>query len=107
MAHSVPATTARPALDDLQVLAPSFKRALLAQNKSPRTVEAYTEALRLFSEFLRQKRNPGTTVGDYARARRDLGRGPARALTRGQVLGGVTAVPSSSRIIAVRTSCFH
>ena len=45
----------------LQVLAESFKRSLLAENKSPRTVETYGEALRLFDGFLARTgmpRNP-------------------------------------------------
>ena len=39
-------------------LAPSFKRALLAQNLSPRTVQTYGEGLRLFTEYLRDQGMP-------------------------------------------------
>ena len=36
----------------LRVLGESFRRTLVAENKSPRTVETYGEALRLFDAFL-------------------------------------------------------
>ena len=44
--------------DGLAVLSASFKRTLLAENKSPRTVETYGEALRLFGGFLRERGLP-------------------------------------------------
>lgn len=40
------------------VLADSFKRALLAQNKSPRTIETYMEATKALGDFLRDRRVP-------------------------------------------------
>jgi hypothetical protein len=36
----------------IDVLRPSFQRSLLAQNKSPKTVKTYLEALDLFQRFL-------------------------------------------------------
>ena len=39
-------------------LAKSFQRSLVAANKSPNTVKAYTEAVRLFGEFLTAKGMP-------------------------------------------------
>ncbi len=39
-------------------LALSFKRSLLAANKSARTVETYMDAVRLFSEFLARRGMP-------------------------------------------------
>jgi site-specific recombinase XerD len=43
---------------DLPVLSRSFRRSLLAENKSPRTVETYGDALRLFDAFLAAKGMP-------------------------------------------------
>lgn len=40
------------------LLGQSFRRSLLAQNKSPRTVQTYLEAHRLFGEFLRDRGMP-------------------------------------------------
>jgi hypothetical protein len=37
--------------DDFQRLAISFKRAKLAENRSPRTIQSYLEALGLFSHI--------------------------------------------------------
>src|SRR5688572_10855778 len=37
---------------EYQQLAQSFRRSLLAENKAPRTVETYAEAIRLFGDFL-------------------------------------------------------
>lgn len=51
---------------DYAILARSFHRSLLAQNKSPRTVQSYGEAVRLFGEFLAAKGMP-TTVADIRR----------------------------------------
>src|SRR5207244_11627992 len=41
----------------------SFRRSLLAENKSPRTVETYGEALRLFDEFLARQGMPRQIAG--------------------------------------------
>ena len=51
MADPAPAVTATP-LGDLDALATSWRRALRAQNKSPRTIVGYLEGVRLFSEYL-------------------------------------------------------
>ena len=40
------------AVGDLSVLASSWRRALRAQNKSPRTVDGYLEGVRLFDDYL-------------------------------------------------------
>ncbi len=45
-------------IDGLAVLGESFRRTLLAENKSPRTIETYGEALRLFGLFLTDKGMP-------------------------------------------------
>ena len=37
---------------NLRALAPSFRRALLAANKAPRTIDSYMEAVTLFARFL-------------------------------------------------------
>lgn len=42
----------------VEVLRPSFQRSLLAQNKSPRTVKTYLEALSLFQGFLVEQGMP-------------------------------------------------
>ena len=44
-------------------LVTSFRRKLLAENKSPRTLQTYGEALRLFGEFLAEQGMPGTIAG--------------------------------------------
>ena len=44
--------------DGLAVLSQSFRRTLLAENKSPRTLETYGEALRRFGAFLRERGLP-------------------------------------------------
>lgn len=41
-----------------QILATSFRRALLAENKSPHTISAYLEAVRQLGEFLQAKGMP-------------------------------------------------
>src|SRR6266487_2724091 len=46
-----------PLGSDLRSLNASFRRSLRARNKSDRTVEAYTDAVRLFADFL--------AAGDY------------------------------------------
>ena len=43
--------TPSPPGPDLAALNASFRRTLRAQNKSDRTVEAYTDAVRLLTEF--------------------------------------------------------
>ncbi len=47
-----------PAFDGLGMLGESFRRSLRAENKSPRTIETYDEALRLFGNFLRERGMP-------------------------------------------------
>ncbi len=44
--------------DSYTLMAESFQLALQAQNKSPRTVQAYMESLRLFGGFLRERGMP-------------------------------------------------
>jgi site-specific recombinase XerD len=41
-------------------LVTSFRRKLLAENKSPRTLQTYGEALRLFGDYLAEQGMPGT-----------------------------------------------
>ncbi len=41
-----------PLIGSYGVLAESFRRSLLAENKAPRTVETYMDALRLFGDYL-------------------------------------------------------
>ncbi|MGD9890088.1 MAG: tyrosine-type recombinase/integrase [Dehalococcoidia bacterium] len=43
---------------EYQQLAQSFRRSLLAENKAPRTVETYAEAIRSFGDFLAQQGMP-------------------------------------------------
>jgi hypothetical protein len=43
---------------DLAALNASFRRTLRAQNKSDRTVEAYTDAVRLLAEFCASNGHP-------------------------------------------------
>jgi hypothetical protein len=45
---------------DLPTLNGSFRRTLRAEDKSERTVKSYTEAVRLFADFLAQRRHPLT-----------------------------------------------
>jgi site-specific recombinase XerD len=49
----------------IQELASSFQRSLLAQNKSPKTVKSYMEAVRLLDRYLNQQGMPNklTSVG--------------------------------------------
>lgn len=49
--------------DSYRLLAESFRRSLLAENKSPRTVETYGEALRLFGGFLVKQGMPTNVSG--------------------------------------------
>jgi len=53
-------------LGDYPILARSFTRSLLAQNKSPRTIQSYGEAVRLFGEYLAAQGMP-TNVADIHR----------------------------------------
>jgi hypothetical protein len=51
-------------VEDLSLLQSSFRRRLLALNKSPRTIETYLEACRLLLQHLeRQSTPPSTAVG--------------------------------------------
>lgn len=43
---------------NLAALNGSFRRTLRAEDKSERTVKSYTEAVRLFSDFLAERRRP-------------------------------------------------
>lgn len=43
---------------EYEVLAASFRRSLLAQNKAPKTVRAYIDAARLLLEYLRAQGMP-------------------------------------------------
>jgi len=45
-------------IDNVVNLAPSFRRALLAANKAPRTIDSYMEAVRLFARFLEARGMP-------------------------------------------------
>jgi hypothetical protein len=47
-----------PSGPDLAALSASFRRTLRAQNKSDRTVEAYTDAVRLLAEFCEANGHP-------------------------------------------------
>lgn len=49
-----------------RLLVQSFRRTLLAENKAPRTVQTYTEALRLFGEYLARQCMP-TEVANITR----------------------------------------
>ncbi|MBA2311245.1 MAG: phage integrase N-terminal SAM-like domain-containing protein, partial [Actinobacteria bacterium] len=48
----------KPDVDNVVNLAPSFRRALLAANKAPRTIDSYMEAVRLFARFLEARGMP-------------------------------------------------
>jgi site-specific recombinase XerD len=52
------ATTTTFGFNDLRALAPSFKRTLLAENKSPRTIHIYTAAVDRFIAFLLETSMP-------------------------------------------------
>ena len=65
------ATTASVFSPTLPVLAESFKRSLLAENKSPKAIKAYLEALRMFDGFLAAHSMPheaGTIKRDHVEA---------------------------------------
>jgi site-specific recombinase XerD len=51
-ALATPETSGQDVFSDLIVLAESFRRTLLAENKSPRTIQKYLEGTRLLREFL-------------------------------------------------------
>src|SRR2546426_12100032 len=53
-----PVNVQAPPLGSLAELTESFRRSLRAQNKSPRTVRVYTEALRLLTRHLDAKGMP-------------------------------------------------
>jgi site-specific recombinase XerD len=59
-------SSAAPSTDPLsesyRALVESFHRKLLAENKSPRTIQTYGEALRLFEEFLAGRGMPLTVA---------------------------------------------
>ncbi|CAN5737010.1 site-specific tyrosine recombinase XerD [soil metagenome] len=55
---------------DFRLLGESWRLALMAENKSPRTVETYLSSLRLFAEFLEKRRmpdNPADVTGEHVR----------------------------------------
>lgn len=52
------AVDSRPSPGSLRMLTDSFRRTLLAENKSPRTVKTYGEALTLLGEFLQAQGMP-------------------------------------------------
>jgi hypothetical protein len=54
---------------DYPVLARSFRRSLVAENKSPHTISAYMEGVRLFGLHLESQGMP-TDVAHIARERR-------------------------------------
>lgn len=51
-----------PLPESYRALVVSFRRKLLAENKSPRTLQTYGEALRLFEDFLAEQGMPRTIV---------------------------------------------
>ena len=53
---------ARIAPDDIDFLRESFRRSLVAENKSGATVESYIRAVRLLSKFLRDEGMPSGVV---------------------------------------------
>jgi hypothetical protein len=52
-----------PSGPTLGVLPDSFRRSLLAENKSPKTVMTYLDAVRTFEAYLRAKRLPTAVTG--------------------------------------------
>lgn len=50
--HGTTITTVDALPTSVSFLATSFERSLRAENKSARTIQTYTEALRLFMDFL-------------------------------------------------------
>jgi site-specific recombinase XerD len=61
----VPKQNAPPVVvpGDFPILAKSFHRSLLAQNKSPRTIQSYGEAVRLLGEYLMAQGTPTNVAG--------------------------------------------
>jgi hypothetical protein len=59
------ATRLQPSFGDLRTLGVSFKRTLLAENKSPRTIHIYMTAVTRFGEFLEATGMP--TVAERVR----------------------------------------
>lgn len=53
-----PLLTSEASLADLANLSESFRRSLLAENKSPKTLRVYLEAVRFFGKFLAEKGMP-------------------------------------------------
>ncbi|MEW6058753.1 MAG: phage integrase N-terminal SAM-like domain-containing protein [Actinomycetota bacterium] len=51
---------------DIEAIGASFRRSLMAENKSARTIKTYSEALRLFTEHLRRNGMP-TAVASITR----------------------------------------
>ena len=49
--------------DTYQMVAQSFKRSLLAQNRSPRTIQSYREVVDLLGRFLAEKGMPRQPAG--------------------------------------------
>lgn len=62
---AVPVIAPSP-LSELSVLTPSWERSLRAQNKSPRTIVAYLEGVRLLASYLRKQGMP-TSVAHLRR----------------------------------------
>jgi len=59
MSHPQPAAPGRQLpRGHLLVLNRSFRRTLEAEHKSPRTIEAYTDAVRLLATYLQAHRSP-------------------------------------------------
>ncbi|MBI3979567.1 MAG: hypothetical protein HY331_15400 [Chloroflexi bacterium] len=48
----------KPAADEYGALAESFRRSLLAENKTPSTIKTYLEAVDQFAHFLRAQGMP-------------------------------------------------
>ena len=66
MATKAKTILSAPSLTELKALSQSFRRSLLAENKSPRTVATYDEAVRLFAGFLERNGMP-PDVGNIRR----------------------------------------
>src|SRR5689334_4688131 len=57
------ATVRTPAQGEYQLLATSFKRSLLAANKSPKTIKGYLDGVRLLGDFLAERGMPTSVMG--------------------------------------------
>ena len=66
MSQAVQTEGLRDLLTEISGLAQSFRRTLLAENKSPKTIKTYGEAVRLFSDFLARHGMP-TSVASVHR----------------------------------------